>query len=207
MFTGIVEEIGTVSDVRQGPRGREITIAASTVLAGTQPGDSIAVDGTCLTVTDRTNGTFKIGCAPETLARTNLGTLTAGSRVNLERALTPTSRMGGHIVQGHIDGKGTILERRPDEESLWLTIGFDRDQMRYVVPKGFIAIDGVSLTVVDASDDRFTVMLVSYTQENVTLAGKPVGQEVNIEVDILGKYVERILHATNVRELETTRNT
>lgn len=198
MFTGIVEEIGTVTAVSSGPRGHELDIRAETVLDGTQPGDSIAVNGTCLTVTELRDAVFRVGCAPETLHRTNLGSLVPGDRVNLERSLTPSSRMGGHFVQGHIDGTGTILEISPDEESLWLTIAFDPDQMRYVVPKGFIAVDGISLTVVDAFDDRFTIMLVAYTQEHVTLAAKRPGDRVNVEVDILGKYVERILSRSEV---------
>ncbi len=176
-----------------GPKGHELTIQAETVLDGTRLGDSIAVNGTCLTVTELDGSAFRVGCAPETLHRTNLGSLVSGDHVNLERSLTPTTRMGGHFVQGHIDGTGTILETRPDEESLWLTIGFDPEQMRYVVPKGFIAVDGISLTVVEALEDRFTIMLVAYTQEHVTLAAKGPGDQVNIEVDILGKYVERIL--------------
>ena len=193
MFTGIVEEIGTVTHVAPGPKGHEITVRAETAMVGTRLGDSIAVNGTCLTVTDLTESTFTIGCAPETLHRTNLGALESGNKVNLERSLTPTSRMGGHFVQGHIDGTGTILDVQPDEESLWLTIAFDPDLMKYVVPKGFIAVDGISLTVVDALDDRFTIMLVAYTQEHVTLAANKPGDKVNIEVDILGKYIERIL--------------
>lgn len=198
MFTGIIEEIGTVTNVAPGAKGHELTIEAEITLDGTHPGDSIAVNGTCLTVTEFDDTSFKVGCAPETLHRTNLGSLAPGDRVNLERSLTPSTRMGGHFVQGHIDGTGTILETRPDKESLWLTISFDTDLMRYVVPKGFIAVDGISLTVVDALDDRFTIMLVAYTQEYVTLAGKRAGDKVNIEVDILGKYVERILSRSEV---------
>jgi riboflavin synthase len=193
VFTGIVEEIGTVTAVTPDGEGHEITIEGKAVLEGTSLGDSIAVNGTCLTVTDLKDSTFKIACAPETLHRTNLGLLRAGDRVNLERSLTPSSRMGGHFVQGHIDGTGTIVDVRPDKESLWYTIAFDPDQMRYVVPKGFIAVDGISLTVVDALDDRFTIMLIAFTQEHATLSSKQAGDLVNIEVDILGKYVERIL--------------
>lgn len=195
MFTGIVEEIGTVTRVAQGSKGHEIRIRAERALDGTELGDSIAVNGTCLTVAGLDDSTFMVGCAPETLHRTNLADLVPGDHVNLERSLTPASNMGGHFVQGHIDGTGTILETRPDEESLWLTIGFDPEQMHLVVPKGFIAVDGISLTVVDALDDRFTIMLVAYTQQHTTLASKRSGDAVNIEVDILGKYIDRILAA------------
>jgi len=197
LFTGIIEEIGTVTSVSPGDNGHEIVIRAETVLEGTRLGDSIAVNGTCLTVAELGRDAFTIGCAPETLHRTTLGRLRPGDRVNLERSLTPTSRMGGHFVQGHIDGTGEILEMRPDAESLWLTIAFHPGQMKYVVPKGFVAVDGISLTVVDALDDRFTIMLVAYTQEHVTLASKRPGELVNIEVDVLGKYIERIIRANS----------
>ncbi len=203
MFTGIIEEIGSVILVARGDDSFDITIGADTVVGGsrsgdgmavanTRPGDSIAVDGTCLTVTALTNSTFKVGLAPETLSRTTLGSLRQGDSVNLERSLTPTSRMGGHFVQGHIDGTGTILEVRPDDDSLWFEIQLDPRHMKYVVPKGFIAVDGISLTVVDALDDRFTVMLVAYTQQHATLGRKQAGDRVNIEVDILAKYVEKV---------------
>ncbi len=191
MFTGIIEEVGKVAQVTRNSQSYSLAFEADCVLDGTVVGDSIAVDGVCLTVTQLTDGRFEVGLAPETLSRTTLGELVEGDRVNLERPLTPSSRMGGHFVQGHIDGTGIILERQRDGDSVRLEIEFDPAQMRYVANKGFIAVDGISLTVIDAKEDRFSLMLVAYTQEHVTLAGKKVGDLVNIEVDILAKYVDR----------------
>lgn len=193
MFTGIVEEMGTLVAARQRAAGYEMTVRARIVLEGTRIGDSIAVDGACLTVTRLDKESFAVGLAPETLSRTGLGRLEPGARVNLERALTPQSRLGGHFVQGHIDGIGTIVDRRFDRESIRLTISLDRDLMRWVVPKGFVALDGTSLTVVDVLADRFSVMLVSHTQDHVTLSSKAVGDGVNVETDLIGKYVDRLL--------------
>jgi riboflavin synthase len=198
MFTGIIEEIGRIIQIEEGAESFTLTIGASIVLDGTKSGESIAVNGTCLTVTELLGGAFTVGLAPETLSRTNLGSLVVGDGVNLERSLTPTSRMGGHFVQGHIDCTGTILSTRPDDDSLWLEIGCDPSQMRYVVPKGFIAIDGISLTVVEALDDRFTFMLVAYTQDHVTLGRKRPGDAVNVEVDILAKYAESVLRPDSI---------
>lgn len=192
MFTGIVEEIGTVEQVAKGVASFGLTIDASTVLDGTRIGDSISVDGVCLTVTERSDTSFSVGLAPETLSRTTLGELAEGGHVNLERSLTPMSRMGGHFVQGHIDGTGEILSIEKDDDSLRLMIGFRPELMHYVVNKGFIAIDGISLTVIDAFDDRFSLMLVDHTLKHVTLGRKDVGDRVNVEVDILAKYVEKV---------------
>ncbi len=194
MFTGIVEEIGTISQVQRTGQPYELTIQAQTVLEGTRLGDSIAVNGTCLTVTRLAAASFTVGVSPETRTRTNLVHLREGSSVNLERSLTPTSRMGGHFVQGHIDNTGIVTAFRPEENSLWVTIQAPEDLMRYIVPKGFIALDGVSLTVVDARDDHFTVMLVDYTQQHIVLSAQKPGYQINIEVDVLGKYVEKIIN-------------
>jgi len=156
-------------------------------------GDSIALNGTCLTVTGLSEGDFTVGLSPETRSRTNLGYLHEGQSINLERSLTPTSRIGGHFVQGHIDGVGTITGFRPDEDALWVTVAAPAQLMRYIVPKGFIALDGVSLTVVDVTDDSFTVTLIAYTQQYITLPRQQIGYKVNIEVDVLGKYVEKFI--------------
>ncbi|MEM7531137.1 MAG: riboflavin synthase [Chloroflexota bacterium] len=193
MFTGIVEEVGQVRRVQRAGQGYDLTIAAKVVLGGTKLGDSICVNGTCLTVTHFDHESFTVGLAPETRERTNLVYLRQGTAVNLERSLTPTSRMGGHFVQGHIDGVGTVAQFRPDEDALWVTIQVDPDLMRYIVPKGFITLDGVSLTVVDVYDDSFTVSLIAYTQTEIILPSQKVGYEINVEVDILGKYVEKML--------------
>ncbi len=193
MFTGLVEEIGTVKSV--GPRGDhfDICVAAKTVLDGAALGDSIAVNGVCLTVTAFDGATFTVGLAPETLNRTNLGDLKESAPVNLERSVTPTTRMGGHFVQGHVDGTGTITAFRPDRDALWLTVATDPALMRYIVTKGYIAIDGASLTVVDTGPDWFNVTLIDYTQGKIALPRKAVGDRVNLEVDILAKYVERLV--------------
>jgi riboflavin synthase len=193
MFTGIIEEIGTVIRLQRTGDGYDLAIRARTVLDDTRLGDSIAVDGVCLTVTHLDTDAFTVGLSPETRARTNLTRLRAGTAVNLERSLTPSSRLGGHFVQGHVDGTGTISHLRPEADALWLTITADSDLLRYVVNKGYIALDGVSLTVVTANASSFTVQLVAYTQVQVTLPHKKVGDLLNIEVDVLGKYVEKMV--------------
>jgi len=200
VFTGIVEETGKITLVDRKEGGYNLTIRAIKALEATIPGDSIAVNGVCLTVTEMTPETFTVGLAPETLSRTNLGKLPKGSEVNLERSLTPASRMGGHIVQGHVDGVGTVTQFREDGTSLWVHVQVDPELMRYIVPKGFVALDGVSLTVVDTTEDSFTVMLIEYTQQHITLANQKVGYSVNIETDILGKYIDNIIsHRTGKR--------
>lgn len=193
MFTGIIEEMGSVHRVEKSGESFALTLAAALVLEGTRLGDSIAVNGVCLTVTHLTAGLFSVGVAPETLSRTNLGGLKVGDRVNLERAVTPQTRLGGHYVQGHIDATGTLAEFRTEKDSLWVTIQAPPEVMKYVVPKGFIALDGVSLTVVEVRPNWFSVMLVSYTQAHISLPSRKPGYPINIEVDILGKYVERLL--------------
>ena len=193
MFTGIVEEMGHVRACRQQGDHFVLSIDANVVLQGTQLGDSIAVNGVCLTVTELDAKGFVTGLAPETRKRTNLDTLNNGTAVNLERSVTPTTRMGGHFVQGHVDATGTIRAFRKDQDALWVTIGAPPDVMKYVVEKGYITLDGTSLTVVDVGDDFFTVTLVAYTQAHIILPTKAIGDKINIEVDVLGKYVERIL--------------
>ncbi|KAK8458327.1 hypothetical protein SEVIR_3G358800v4 [Setaria viridis] len=207
LFTGIVEEVGRVR--RLGPPlapsgggggeapGLDLEVETKDLLAGTQLGDSVAVDGTCLTVAaiDPAASTLTFGVAPETLRRTSLGERAPGDGVNLERALTPSSRMGGHFVQGHVDGTGEIAAFRPDGDSLWVTVRAPPEILRLLVPKGFVAVDGTSLTVVSVDDEGgwFDFMLVRYTQDNIVLPTKKVGDKVNLEADILGKYVEKLL--------------
>ena len=193
MFTGLVEEIGTITRMQQIGQGYSLSVQAKKVCVGTQLGDSIAVNGVCLTVTHLTHNGFTVDLSPETRSRTNLAMIAPGTAVHLERALTPTSRLGGHFVQGHIDGVGTITALRPDGDAFWLTITTDSAIMRYIVPKGFVALDGVSLTVVDVGASSFTVTLIAYTQTQITLARHPLGYAVNIEGDILGKYIEKQL--------------
>lgn len=183
MFTGLVEEMGNVQEVRLLDNGGfEMTISASTVLESVSLGDSIAVNGTCLTVTHFTPTSFTVGLAPETLRKTSLGECISGSPVNLERSLLPSTRLGGHFVQGHVDGTGTIAEFRPENDSLWVTVKTSPEILKYVVPKGYIAVDGTSLTVVDVLDDEgaFTFMLVAYTQQKVVIAGKQVREDLSV---------------------------
>lgn len=195
MFTGIVEEIGAVAAMREVDGGWALTLKAGVALEGAKLGDSIAINGTCLTVTDLQPGHFTVGCSPETLRRTNLGDLTPGDRVNLERSLAADGRIGGHFVQGHVDGTGTIAAFREEGDSLWVTVNAAPEVVRYVVPKGYIAVDGTSLTVVDVLEDGFTFMLVAYTQQHIILPHKQIGDRVNLEVDVVGKYVEKFMLA------------
>ncbi len=193
MFTGIVEEVGRIIETRFEQEHPRLLIGCRTVLAGARPGDSIAVEGVCLTVERLTEGGFVTGLMPETLRRTALGALVPGRAVNLERSLAADGRIGGHFVQGHIDGTGTVVERREEGAAVLVAIAVAPALARYIVEKGYIAVDGASLTVVSALPDRFTVSLVRHTQEHSTLAGKARGAAVNLEVDILGKYVERFV--------------
>ena len=195
MFTGLVEEIGAVAAIRQTAESFDLTLGAETVLDGVKLGDSIAVNGVCLTVTAFDAAGFTVGLAPETLKRTNLGDLEPGDPVNLERSLLPTTRLGGHFVQGHVDATGVIKSFRPDNDALWLTVETDADLMRYIVSKGYVAIDGTSLTVVDTGPDWFNVTLVNYTRSKIILPRKKPGDRVNLEVDILAKYIERLVEA------------
>ena len=193
MFTGLIEETGSVASIGRRADHFDLRIAAKTVLEGAILGDSIAVNGVCLTVTGIDGDGFTVGLAPETLARTNLGALEPGDGVNLERSVTPTTRMGGHFVQGHVDGTATITAFRPDRDALWVTFSVEPALMRYIVTKGFIAIDGTSLTVCETGPDWFNVTVIDYTQGKIVLPSKKTGDRVNIEVDILAKYVERLV--------------
>jgi riboflavin synthase len=193
MFTGIIEEVGIMKSLSESAGGWSLTVKAQSALEDTRPGHSIAVNGACLTVTALAVDRFTVGLSPETLRRTNLGDLRRGDEVNLERSLTANGRVGGHFVQGHVDGTGEVRACWPEGDSLWVTVGAAPELLRYVVPKGYIAVDGVSLTVVDIFPDAFTFMLVAYTQQHITLPRKPAPSRVNLEVDILGKYVEKFI--------------
>lgn len=196
MFTGIVEEIGTVEELTQVNNGWALIVRASITLEGVRTGDSIAVNGICLTVTDHQPDRFTVGCSPETLRRTNLGDLSWGDGVNLERSLAADGRIGGHFVQGHVDGTGIIRNLRPEDDSLWVTVEAAPNILRYIVPKGYIAVDGTSLTVVDVFENRFTFMLIAYTQKHIVLPRKQPGDRVNLEVDVVGKYVEKFMQVS-----------
>ncbi len=187
MFTGIVEEIGTVRSIQS----HRLSIFAEKVLEGTAEGDSISINGACLTVVSLGSNFFSVEMMPETLRRTNLGLLHSGQKVNLEHALTLKSRLGGHLVQGHVDGIGRILDISPEDGAILMRIGAEPEIMRYVVEKGFIAIDGVSFTVVECDNTSFRISLVAYTLQNTILGLRRVAEIVNLEVDIIAKYVEQ----------------
>lgn len=193
MFTGIVEEMGTVRRVTMGGSSAVLEIRAEIVLEGTKIGDSIAVNGVCLTVTTLTGNGFTADVMAETLRRSSLAELHPGSRVNLERAMAMNGRFGGHIVSGHIDGTGTITRMEQEDNAVWLTVAADPKLLRYIVEKGSIAIDGVSLTVAAAGERDFQVSLIPHTGSQTTLLSKGIGAVVNLENDVIGKYVERLL--------------
>jgi riboflavin synthase len=195
VFTGIVEEIGEVLAVRESAEVVVLTVRGPTVTTDAGHGDSIAVNGVCLTVIDpdgSTGDTFTVELVPETLKRSSLSTVGVGSKVNLERAVAVGGRLGGHIVQGHVDGVGTLLRRTPAERSDDVEFALPRDLARYVVAKGSIAVDGVSLTVAGVTDDTFTVALIPTTLGSTTLGFREPGDTVNLEVDVVAKYVERL---------------
>ena len=199
MFTGIIEETGTVRAVRGGNSGVVLDIEASEVLVGTAPGDSIAVNGVCLTVTPGV-GHFTADAMPETLKRTSLGTLRAGSRVNLERALQCGGRFGGHIVSGHVDACGEIISMTRDGIAMLLRISAPEDTLRYVAVKGSVTIDGVSLTVTDVDASSLTVSLIPHTARHTTLGLLKTGARVNIEADMLARYVGRLMEFSGTGE-------
>ena len=193
MFTGIIEEIGHVKSLHRGAKSFTLEVEADVVMQGTQVGDSIATNGVCLTVTSLTGHGFTADVMPETVQRTALGELKAGSPVNLERALSLQTRLGGHIVSGHIDGTGRIADRRQDDNALWLTVECDSRLLRYIIEKGSITIQGVSLTVARVDERSFAVSLIPHTQSATTLHAARVGDLVNLENDIIAKYVEKLL--------------
>ncbi|KAI8085491.1 alpha subunit of riboflavin synthase, partial [Thamnidium elegans] len=205
MFTGLVEIMGTISSIKEqdnsesGGNGWTITVSdAAEILTDCHLGDSIAINGTCLTATEFDKDSFKVGVAPETLRCTNLGDLKVGDKVNLERAMDSNKRFGGHMVQGHVDNTVKIISIKPEGNSIWYTLQMeeeDRDKMRYVIPKGFICLDGTSLTVCDVNDDErtFSIMMIAHTQAHVIMPLKKVGDRVNVEVDMLAKYALKSL--------------
>jgi riboflavin synthase len=193
VFTGIVEELGEVVAVEDLGDASRFRLRGPIVTEGAKHGDSIAVNGVCLTVVDTADGEFTADVMAETLNRSSLGALAPGSRVNLERPMALGGRLGGHLVQGHVDGTGGILERKPAEHWEIVKISLPAALSRYVVEKGSITVDGISLTVVEAGDDSFTVAVIPHTMEVTTLGHKGAGDLVNLEVDVTAKYVERLL--------------
>ena len=192
MFTGIIEEIGTVRRIEHGANGARLTIQANTVLEDTRIGDSIATNGVCLTVVSMTGDSFSADVMAESLRRSSLGTLQGGSPVNLERAMAANGRFGGHIVSGHIDGTGTIASQKREDNAVWVKIKTPAPLLRYIVEKGSIAIDGVSLTVAAVTDTDFSVSIIPHTGAQTILLGKKPGDPVNLECDVIGKYVEKL---------------
>jgi riboflavin synthase len=196
MFTGIVEELGTVEALEDQGDAVRLTVRGPLVTSDAARGDSISVNGCCLTVTTGTDGRAEVFTADvmhETLAKTSLGGLEPGARVNLERAVTPATRLGGHIVQGHVDGTGTVVRRTPSEHWEVVEISLPADLERYLVPKGSITVDGISLTVVEVNPESFTVSLIPETLARTTLGLKQEGDLVNLEVDVIAKYVEKMV--------------
>ena len=189
MFTGIVEEVGRIKAIGSGV----LQVSASRVLEDVQLGDSIAVNGICLTVTEFNSGSFRADVMPETVRRTSLAELKIGSPVNLERALTLSSRLGGHMVSGHIDGVGRIVSLKDDKNAILMKIAADADILHYIVEKGSVALDGISLTVAAVTDRDFTVSLIPHTRQVTNLGSKGEGSLINIENDVVGKYVEKLL--------------
>ena len=206
MFTGIVEECGTVLDVLKNGVSGSVQIQASTVLEGTKTGDSIAVNGVCLTVTKLTKSSFTADVMAETFRRTNLGNLGKNSRVNLERAMAANGRFGGHIVSGHIDGTGIISRIKEEGNAVWIYISAPQSILNLIVEKGSVAVDGISLTVAAVSDKEFAVSVIPHTRENTALSGKKTGAVVNLENDIIGKYVQKLTGTAQINESSETQS-
>ena len=206
MFTGIVEECGTVLDVLKNGVSGSVQIQASTVLEGTKTGDSIAVNGVCLTVTKLTKSSFTADVMAETFRRTNLGNLGKNSRVNLERAMAADGRFGGHIVSGHIDGTGIISRIKEEGNAVWIYISAPQSILNLIVEKGSVAVDGISLTVAAVSDKEFAVSVIPHTRENTALSGKKTGAVVNLENDIIGKYVQKLTETAQINVSSETQS-
>lgn len=194
MFTGIIEEIGKIKAIKRASRSVSLEVEARKVLIDTRIGDSISTNGVCLTVTSmEEGGSFTADVMSETMSRSNLGDLKSGDRVNLERALCLNSRLGGHMVSGHIDGTGRISAKTQDEIAIWVTVSASPEILRYIIEKGSICIDGVSLTVAAVSETEFKVSIIPHTQDETTLTAKRIGAIVNLENDMIAKYVEKLL--------------
>ena len=193
MFTGIIEDVGTVKSLKKGQSSAVFTIESDKIMDDVSVGDSIAVNGVCLTATSVGTNKFTADVMHETLKRSSLGDLVPGSRVNLERAMAVGGRFGGHIVSGNIEGTGTIKEFKREDNAIWVTIACDKKLLRYIIEKGSITIDGISLTVAVVTDSYFQVSIIPHTSSETTLTSKKVGDIVNLENDIIGKYVEKLL--------------
>ena len=200
MFTGIVEEIGEIVDVKKGSQSAQLTIRGDVVTNNSKIGDSIAVNGVCLTATTISNNIFTADVMAETMRRSSLGSLSKGSKVNLERAMAADGRFGGHIVSGHIDGTGTVKSLKKEDNAVWVTIEVDRKLIKYIIEKGSVAIDGISLTVAVVTDTTFSVSIIPHTAKETILLTKKENDIVNIENDIIGKYVDKLLNFNDIND-------
>jgi len=200
MFTGIIETLSTIEKINQTKTGNKIILTRNKVLDDLMDGDSISVNGVCLTITNLTNKTFTLEIVKETLTKTNLGELKTGEVVNLERALTLSKPLGGHILQGHVETTGVIVEKSIIGDSAEMTVAIDPKFLRYCIPKGSIALDGISLTIADLNENFVKIALIPHTLQNTTLGLKIEGDSLNIETDIIGKYIERLISLDELDE-------
>jgi len=200
MFTGIIEEVGILEGLSIGNGFGVMEIKCNIVLQDTKIGDSIATNGVCLTVKEKGSHSFKAEVMGETLAKSNLGSLMSGDKLNLERALRLSDRLGGHIVSGHIDGVGIIVSIKEEKDGTWFTISAPKEVLKYVIYKGSIGIDGISLTVAEVNDEVFKVSVIPHTLENTILSNKKVNSKVNLECDLVGKYIEKLFAPKNEKE-------
>ena len=200
MFTGIIEELGEVNNIKRGNKAIVLTIKANKVVEDVKLGDSIATNGVCLTVTDFSESEFKVDVMPETMRKSSLGELNVGDQVNLERALKLSDRLGGHLVSGHIDGMGKITDKQRESNAILITITPDPELLKNIIAEGSIAIDGISLTVAELNSDSFVVSIIPHTNEITTLPHKNIGDVVNLETDMIGKYVKRMMQFEEEQE-------
>lgn len=197
MFTGLIEEIGEIAAVKRGVRSCELSVKGNVVFGDLKVGDSVAVNGVCLTASVINGNIFTADVMAETMRRSNLGLLQKGSKVNLERAMSAGGRFGGHIVAGHIDGTGFVRSLKREDNAVWVTVMADESIMRYIVEKGSVAIDGISLTVANVYKDAFSVSIIPHTAGETTLLKRRTGDKVNLECDIIGKYIEKFVGKTS----------
>lgn len=195
MFTGLVEEIGVIKSIKKGKKSIALTISAHKVVSDVKLGDSIATNGICLSVTSFTSNSYTVDVMPETLSRSNLYNEKAGTKVNLERALRVGDRLGGHMVSGHIDGLGELVSKTQDDNAIWFGIAAPKEILKYIIEKGSVAIDGISLTVAYVDDSMFKVSIIPITQNDTTLMAKLIGDKINIECDMTAKYIEKFMFA------------
>lgn len=193
MFTGLIEEIGSIKSIKRGGKSIRLTVSARKIMDDVKLGDSIATNGICLTVISFDSTGFSADVMPETMSRTSFEQLSAGSRVNLERALRVGDRLGGHMVSGHVDGLGEVVAKEEDDNAIWVSIAAPKNILKYVVEKGSVAIDGISLTVAYVDEKMFKVSIIPLTQEDTTLTSKKKGEKVNLECDMTAKYIEKFM--------------